>query len=219
MGRTPNQTIQSGKRILAAAAWVLAAAVLSASGQGGADKQPELWVGGQPNAPLKIEVYSDFQCPNCRSFYLETIKPLIADFTKEKRIEKIYIVYHDFPLDMHQYSRKAASYAMAAARLGRDPWLRVFDALYQEQAQWSVDGNIDAVVAKVLDATELTRVKKLATDPSVEQAVRLEVLLGQSREVTMTPTFWITTQAGPQEHVNGGVPYVLLKGTLEKLLK
>jgi protein-disulfide isomerase len=92
--------MQSGKRILAAAAWVLAAAVLSASGQGGADKQPELWLGGQPNAPLKIEVYSDFQCPHCRSFYLETIKPLIADFTKEKRIGQIYIVYHDFPLDM-----------------------------------------------------------------------------------------------------------------------
>jgi protein-disulfide isomerase len=219
MGRTPNQTIQSGKRILAAAAWVLAAAVLSASGQGGADKQPELWVGGQPNAPLKIEVYSDFQCPNCRSFYLETIKPLIADFTKEKRIEKIYIVYHDFPLDMHQYSRKAASYAMAAARLGRDPWLRVFDALYQEQAQWSVDGNIDAVVAKVLDATELTRVKKLATDPSVEQAVRLEVLLGQSHEVTVTPTFFLITQTGHQEHINGGVLYALLKGRIEQLLK
>jgi protein-disulfide isomerase len=219
MGRTPNQTIQSGKRILAAAAWVLAAAVLSASGQGGADKQPELWVGGQPNAPLKIEVYSDFQCPNCRSFYLETIKPLIADFTKEKRIEKIYIVYHDFPLDMHQYARKAASYAMAAARLGRDPWLRVFDALYQEQAQWSQDGNIDAVVAKVLDATELTRVKKLATDPSVEQAVRLEVLLGQSHEVTVTPTFFLITQAGHQEHVSGGVLYALLKSHIEQLLK
>ena len=219
MGRTPNQTMQSGKRILAAAAWVLSAAVLSASGQGGADKQPELWLGGQPNAPLKIEVYSDFQCPHCRSFYLETIKPLIADFTKEKRIGQIYIVYHDFPLDMYQYARKAASYAMAAARLGRDPWLRVFDALYQEQAQWSQDGNIDAVVAKVLDATELTRVKKLATDPSVEQAVRLEVLLGQSREVTVTPTFFLITQAGHQERINGGVLLALLKGRIEQLLK
>jgi protein-disulfide isomerase len=219
MGRTTNQTMRRGKRILAAAAWVLAAGVLSASGQGGADKQPELWLGGQANAPLKIEVFSDFQCPVCRAFYLETMKPLIADFTKEKRIDKIYIVYHDFPLDMHQYARKAACYAMAAARLGRDPWLRVTDALYQEQAQWSQDGNIDAIVTKVLDPTELTRVKKLATDPSVEEAVRLEVLLGQGHEVTMTPTFFIITQAGHQEKVPGGVPYALLKGRLEQLLK
>ena len=219
MGRTPNQIVSSGKRILIAAAWVLAVAVLSAAGQGGADKQPDLWLGGQPNAPLKIEVYSDFQCPVCRTFYLEAIKPLIADFTKEKRVEKIYIVYHDFPLEMHPYSRKASSYALAAERLGRDAWLRVFDALYQEQAQWSQDGNIDAVVARVLDPTELTRVKKLATDPSIEQAVRLEVMLGQSHEVTVTPTFFIITEAGHQERINGGVAYALLKGRLEQLLK
>ena len=218
MGRTLDKAMRGGRWILAAA-WVLAAAVLSASGQGGADKQPDLWLGGQPNAPLKIEVFSDFQCPVCRAFYLDTMKPLIADFTKDKRIDKLYIVYHDFPLDMHQYARKAACYAMAAQRLGRDPWLRVFDALYQEQAQWSQDGNIDAVVAKVLDPTELARVDKLATDPSVEQAVRLEVLLGQSRDVTMTPTFWLITQAGYQEHVNGGVLYALLKGRVEQLLK
>jgi len=219
MGRTPKQMMQSGKRILAAAAWVLAAAVLSASGQGGADMQPDLWLGGQPNAPLKIEVYSDFQCPVCRTFYLETMKPLIADFTKEKRLDKIYVVYHDFPLEMHQYSRKAASYAQAAERLGRETWLRVFDALYQEQAQWSQDGNIDAVVARVLDPTELTRVQKLATDPSIEQAVRLEVLLGESHNVTVTPTFFIITESRPPERVNGGVAYALLKGRLERLLK
>lgn len=219
MGRTPNQIVSSGKRILAAAAWVLAAAVLSASGQGGADKQPDFWLGGQPNAPLKIDVFSDFQCPVCRVFYLEAIKPLIADFTKEKRIDKIYIVYHDFPLDMHPYSHKAACYAMAAQRIGRDPWLRVFDALYQEQAQWSQDGNIDAVVARVLDPTELTRVQKLAADPSIEQAVRLELLLSQSRDVTMTPTFWLITQAGHQERINGGVSYAVLKGRVEHFLK
>ena len=219
MVRTLKHTMQSWKRILAAAAWVLAVAVLSASGQGGADKQPDLWLGGQPNAPVRIEVYSDFQCPVCRAFYLDTVKPLIADFTKEKRIDKIYVVYHDFPLDMHPYSHKAASYALAAERLGREAWLRVFDALYQEQAQWSQDGNIDAVVAKVLDPTELTRVKKLATDPSIDQAVQLEVLLGQGHDVTVTPTFFVITQAGHQERSNGGVPYVILKGTLEHLLK
>jgi hypothetical protein len=35
----------------------------------------------------------------------------------------------------------------------------------------------------------------------------------------MTPTFWLTTQAGHQERVPGGVPYALLKGTIEHLLK
>lgn len=211
--------MQLGKWIMAGTAWALAAAALFAVGQGSAVKGDDLCLGGQPNAPIKIEVFSDYQCPVCRAFYFETMKPLIADFTKEKRIDQIYVVYHDFPLDMHQYARKAACYGLAASRLSRDTWLKVTDALYQEQAKWSQDGNIDAVVSKILDPTELTRVKKLAVDPSIDQAVRSEVLLGQSRNVTMTPTFFIVTDSGRQEHVDGGVAYALLKGRIEQLLK
>lgn len=195
------------------------AAVLTATGQNGTGKPEDLYLGGQPNAPVKIEVFSDFQCPVCRAFYLETIKPLIADFTKEKRIDKIYVVYHDFPLDMHPNARKAASYALAAKQVSREAWLRVTDALYQEQDLWSQNGNIDAVLSKVLDPTEFTRVKKLATDSSIEQALRLEILLGQSREITMTPTFFIITQSGRQERVNSGLGYLIVKGRLEQLLK
>ena len=214
-----NQIKKRCVRLAGAAAWILMAAVFSADGQGGAGKPEELCLGGQPNAPVKIEVFSDFQCPVCRAFYLETIKPLIADFTKEKRIDKIYVVYHDFPLDMHPYARKAASYALAASRVSREAWLRVTDALYQKQEVWSQNGNIEAVLSKVLDPTELTRVKKLSTDSSIEQAVRLEVLLGQSREITMTPTFFIITQSGRQERVNSGLGYLVVKGRLEQLLK
>jgi protein-disulfide isomerase len=199
--------------------WAFAAAVLFASGQGGTDKKGDLWLGGQPSAPVKIELFSDFQCPVCRMFYLETIKPLIADFTKEKRIDKIYIVYHDFPLDMHPHARTAACYALAAERVSREAWLRVTDALYQEQEQWSQNGNIEAVLAKVLDPTELTRVRKLAADPSIEQALRAEILLGQSRQVTMTPTFFVITESGRQERVNGGLAYPVVKGRIEHLLK
>jgi protein-disulfide isomerase len=195
------------------------AAVLLATGQGGAGKLEDLCLGGQPNAPVKIEVFSDFQCPVCRVFYLETIKPLIADFTKEKRIDKIYVVYHDFPLDMHPNARKAASYALAAKQVSREAWLRVTDALYQEQDLWSQNGNIEAVLSKVLDPTELTRVRKLVTEPSIEQTVRLEVLLGQSREITVTPTFFIVTQSGRQERVNSSLGYLVVKGRIEQLLK
>jgi hypothetical protein len=48
-----------------------------------------------------------------------------AEYTKANKINKIYVVYHDFPLDMHQFARKATRLALAAERLGRDRWLRV----------------------------------------------------------------------------------------------
>jgi protein-disulfide isomerase len=177
------------------------------------------WLGGQPNAPVKIEVFSDYQCPHCRSFYLETIKPLIEKLTIEKKIDDIYIVYHDLPLDMHPYARKAASYALAASRLGREPWLRVVDCLYQQQSVWAQNGNIEAVISGVLGEAEMTHVRKLAADPMIEQTLRDEIALAQSRQIRATPTFIISTQAGRQERVSGMVPYEILKGHLDNVLR
>ncbi len=219
MERGRDKEMQRGKRMLVLMVWLFGATFLFADGQGGTDRKDDMYLGGQPNAPVRIEVFSDFQCPVCRAFYLETVKPMIADLTKERKIDRVCVVYHDFPLDMHPYARKAASYAVAARQVSRDAWLRVIDALYQEQAKWSQDGNIDAALSKALDPAELARIKKLSTDPIVDQTIRSEVQLGQSREITMTPTFFIITESGRQERTNGGVAYMLLKGRLEQLLK
>jgi protein-disulfide isomerase len=164
-------------------------------------------------------VFSDYQCPHCRAFYLETIKPLIDGLTKEKKIDDICIVYHDLPLDMHPYARKAAAYALAASRLGRDPWLRVMDCLYQQQSVWARDGNIVAVISEVLNEAEMAQVQKLVADPMIEQTIRDEIALAESRQIRATPTFIITTQAGRQERVSGMVPYEILKGHLESVLR
>ncbi len=210
---------QLKKVIGTVAACALAAAIQIAAGQTGQEKIGDLIVGGQLNAPLRIEVFSDFQCPSCRAFYLETIKPLIADFTKEKKIDRICIIYHDFPLDIHPYARKAASYDIAAGRIGREARLKVTDTLYQEQNQWAANGDIDAVLAKVLGPTDLARVKQLAADPSVTQAVQAEVQLGKTRDITVTPTFFVITEAGRQERSNGPVALPIVKGRVEYYLK
>lgn len=60
---------------------------------------------GDPNAPVKIVEFSDFQCPYCRKFYNETFSQL-----KENYIDKnlVYFVYRDFPLAIHSDAPKAA---------------------------------------------------------------------------------------------------------------
>lgn len=215
--------IQESNRVKGRGGWIWLAALflpliaaLSAAGQTATNKQDELYLCGQPNSPVKIEVFSDFQCPVCGLFYLETIKPLVADYASNN---KVYIVYHDFPLDMHPFARKAARFALAAHRLGRERWLRVTDVLYKEQAQWSQDGNIEAVLAKALDPTELVRVKKLATDPTTDAALGQEIMLGQSRSITSTPTIFVITETGHQQRVDQGLSYPVLKDFLDRTLK
>ena len=195
---------------------LLLMAALPAAGQTAANKQPEMSLCGQPSSPVKIEVFSDFQCPHCSSFYLETIKPLVADYASSN---KVYIVYHDFPLNMNPVARKAALLALAAYRLGREPWLKAMDALYKEQAQWLEDGNIEAALAKVLDPAELVRVNKLAADPATDAVLGREIMLAQSRNITSTPTIFVITENGHEQRVNFVLSYAVLKDFLERTLK
>ncbi|MBZ5499404.1 MAG: DsbA family protein [Acidobacteriia bacterium] len=188
------------------------------TGATGISMPRELYLGGEPGAPVKIEVFSDYQCPKCRDFYLLTLKPLLADYAKANKTDKIYIVYRDYPLEMHQFARKAARLALAAERLGRDRWLRVVDALYREQDQWSQDGNIGAILAKVLDPTDLVRVAKLAADPATDAAVGQEIMLAQSRNIISTPTFFITASTGLRQRVEGMITFTTLKDFIDRLL-
>src|SRR5579863_8747330 len=71
---------------------------------------------GNPAAPVRIDVYSDFQCPACKLFH-ETLLPImIRDYVVPG---KVYIVFREFPLAMHPYSREAAGYAVAATQVGK----------------------------------------------------------------------------------------------------
>lgn len=207
--------LSSGAVRFIGAALVLAGGI-AAAGQAGEARTSEFIIGGAAGAPVKIEVFSDFQCPACRNFYLETIKPILANYCSQN---KVCVVYRDFPLEMHLYARAAARYSIAAQRLGRERWLRISEALYTYQDQWSQDGNLEAVLSKVLDPTEVARLRKLAADPATEAALEKELMLGQSRAVNSTPTFFITTESGRLQRVNGPVPYPVIKDYLDRLIK
>src|SRR5512135_2584771 len=112
-----------------------------------ADEPSGQMLGGSLNSPIRIEVFSDFQCPHCRDLYLGTIKPLLQEYASK---DKVCVIYHEFPLAMHQYSREAARYSEAAGRLGQQKLLPVLDSIFTDQAQWAQDGSLEATVSKAL---------------------------------------------------------------------
>ena len=174
-----------------------------------------LIVGGQPNAPIRMEIFSCYQCPPCREFYLETIRPLLKDYARDN---KVCVVYYEFPLKIHDYSRDTARYGVAAYRLGQDQWQRVSEALYLKQSQWAIDGKIEAVVAEVLAPEEMAKVKQFLKDPSIEQTIDRDIAIGYERKIPGTPTFFLYAK-GREEKVVGKVSYPVLKDYLNRLLK
>lgn len=196
---------------------VLAALPLAAQ-QRPADKPEdprERCLGSNPKAPILIEVFSDYECPACRRYYLETMRPLIADYAVTG---KACVVYYEFPLQMHKHARQAARYGNAAGRLGGEKWIQVTDAFYYYQAQWTTDGQLDPVLTKALSEKELAQVKEWAGDPKVEEVINRDIALGRSRGVTGTPTTFVTVNGKTEKLPTGIIQYQILRRYLDNLL-
>ncbi len=172
-------------------------------------------LGGSPDAPVKIEVFSDFQCPSCRELYLDVMRRTISEYCSQN---KVFLVYHEFPLEAHRFSREAARYAEAVSRLGREQLLKVYDVLFMDQAIWGEDGKVEAAVAKVLSHAELLRVKDILQDPGINAKIDKEIKLGMQNKVTQTPTFFATAK-GKMQKVEGRVTYILMKQYIDANLK
>ena len=168
---------------------------------------------GSPSAPIRIEVFSDFECPACKALH-EQILPLVF---KDYAIPgKVYLVSREYPLAMHQFSREAANYATAAARFGK--YQDVADALFKNQLVWEVNGKVWDTVAGVLTPAEAKKVQLLAKDPSVLSEVQRDVDAGRAAGINQTPTM-IVTRGTNRFPLAGAVNYNLLRSLLDGLLK
>lgn len=169
---------------------------------------------GSRTAPITIEVFSDFQCPACKRFFQETIRPVIDNYVATGRI---YLVHRDFPLPIHNHSREAARWANAAAQIGK--FEAVEDALYNKQETWSANGNIADIVAAVLSPAELKRVRQWMQNPQLDAAIEQDISLGKARRVQQTPSLFVTHAGETVALPPGGVTYPFLKQYLDYLLR
>jgi protein-disulfide isomerase len=167
---------------------------------------------GPRDAPIKIEEFSDFQCPACRALYLQDLRPLIDEFVSSG---KVYLVHHDFPLPVHKYSRQAARYANAAAAIGK--FASVEAALFEKQPEWEASGNVAGAVASALTPEEMKRVEEIVRSGRVDPIIDRDIALGHLRGVQQTPTIFVETN-GQRNRIVGVVSYTILRNYLNELL-
>jgi protein-disulfide isomerase len=167
---------------------------------------------GSKSAPIIMEVFSDFQCPACKTLFLTTNRQLMDNYVSTG---KVYLIHRDYPLPMHAYSRVAAQYSRAAAQIGKlEP---VEEVLFQNQEKWEQNGDVDGTVASVLSAAEMAKVRALVKSASVDTAIGKDKLLGDSYHVNQTPTTIIHSK-GQTYPVVGVVSYDVLHQFIDQLL-
>ncbi len=190
---------------------------------------------GSKTAPVTMEVFSDYQCPSCGTLYEQTLKSMISDYVASG---KVYLVHRDFPLPMHKYGYEAARWVNAAATVGRYP--EVEAALYDNQAAWSIDGNIQRYVAAAISPSDFKRVAKLmeacppetagVTPASYSQtgrsahgcpfdaSIEKDKALGNTVPVSATPTFRFYYKGKTYGPMSGFVSWQIMKQFLDQVM-
>ncbi|NWG12565.1 MAG: thioredoxin domain-containing protein, partial [Acidobacteria bacterium] len=176
---------------------------------------PEQCLGGKPDAPVRIEVFSDYECNSCRTLYLDVIRKVLDDYSSQNRV---CVVYYEFPLWSRGHGRVAARYSKAAQRLGLKQWRAVMDALYANQDRWTWNGSVDAIVSRALTSEDFSRLRKMLEEASIDSAIQREIAVGKRREVRFTPTFYVYL-GGKAQRVEGIIPYRVMKRFLDRVFK
>jgi protein-disulfide isomerase len=188
---------------------------------------------GNKNAPITMELYSDYQCPSCGGFFETTLRPMIDTYVAWG---KVYLVHHDFPLQKHPYSGQAARWANAAAKIGK--FQEVDAALYDSQAKWAVDGDMGKFVEGAMSPRDFKRAqaimksctslapmaKAASAAPQgdrgcpVDGFIVKDIVLGYQLPVKGTPTFVIHYKGQNYPGEPGGVSWPILKQFFDNLL-
>ncbi|MDX1614595.1 MAG: thioredoxin domain-containing protein [Candidatus Promineifilaceae bacterium] len=158
---------------------------------------------GNPEAPVTIVEYTDYQCPYCSRHSLQTLPRIITELVDSGRV---YYVLKDFPLDnLHDEARLAAT----AARCGgvQDAYWEMHDVVFENQQAWAGQGEgaldvLSDLGAEIgLDQDDLlTCLESGQFDEAIEANRQEGLALG----VTGTPSFFVAgyplSGARPFEH-------------------
>jgi protein-disulfide isomerase len=193
---------------LSASALLLAALIMSAPSA----QTKSTRAVGPVTAAVRIDLFSDFECPACKALHEQTLKRVKEEFALKG---KLRLVHHDFPLPQHKHARQAAILAAAADRLGK--YDEVADVLFRQQETWSKAGGVDAVVDSVLTPEERKQLREIAKDPAILATIERDIQLGQRLKVSSTPTM-IVTHDGKPNPVVGVVSYAVFSKYLTTIV-
>ena len=168
-------------------------------------------VRGNPDAPVTLEEFGDFQCPPCGQF---------AGFAEELLKEydsRLRVVFRNFPLAAHEHAREAALAAEAAGFQGK--FWEMHDTLYREQSAWSKAPNARELFESYAGTLglDMDQFKKDMDSDKARERVDSDHARGDSLGISLTPTLFINNRSlDPQEKNPEGVRAAINAALKEK---
>lgn len=160
----------------------------------------------QPNAPIRLVVFSDFECPACKMFS-EQLHELLPKYQG-----KIDVAYHFFPLDqscnssikrvMHQHACEAARVAIC---LPQSEFQATHDNLFNNQNQLEI---------YLKQLTQDRGLQNCVREPATEKTLQQSLAAAAKVEIRSTPTFLLNGHK-----LEGVLPNYKLQILFDELIK
>lgn len=153
---------------------------------------------GENTAPVKMLVFSDYQCPYCATFALQLEPLLIEEFVKTGKLQ---FVYYDFPLGGgHRYSFLVSRAVRCAG--DQNKFWDYQNMVFAKQSEWAYDESVP--MGKLLDYGKEVGLNggqfaQCVKSEKYADIVSANRLLGEQLLVNATPTIFVNGRKVPAE--------------------
>ncbi|PDW02473.1 DsbA family protein [Candidatus Viridilinea mediisalina] len=164
------------------------------------------WYKGDPDAPVTVIKYSDFQCPSCAFYYRNLGKIIERDYIETG---KVHFIYHEFPLEGFQNALPAGEASRCAGEQGA--YWGMHSLLMQNQDTWAPLSNARNVFSGYAGQLGINRA---AFDECLSSGRHRETLLAAAQSaiaagITGTPTFEVNGQVVNTSGLPGAIEAAL----------
>ncbi|MFZ5908690.1 MAG: DsbA family protein [Chloroflexota bacterium] len=173
---------------------------------------------GDPNAPIKIEEFSDYQCPYCRMFSVETEPQLIETYIATG---KVHFTYRSFGEYIGPESQAAAEAAYCAGE--QDKYWEYHDTLFANHTGENVGDYTDrrlVAFAEMLDL-DMGAFRSCFEGGKFAERVGQDYVDGSAAGVQATPSFVLTYVVNgetKQKVIPGAYPFSEFQTQIEAAL-
>jgi protein-disulfide isomerase len=155
---------------------------------------------GRADAPVVIEVYSDFLCSHCADFAVDVEPAIVREFVEPGIVR---LVYRHFPVVAPE-SVVLAALAECAAEERR--FWGFHDAVMRRVARRALRslGDVDAAAREA--GLEPGRLRACQIEPAIRARVEADQRAGERRGVQGTPTLFVN-----ERRIVGNVPIAVIR--------
>ena len=157
---------------------------------------------GDPDAPVTIVEFSDFQCPFCSRFYSQTYLALKEDYVDTG---KVNVVFRDFPLSFHPEAEPSAIAAECANEQGE--FWAFHDLIFENQGSLSASSYLEWAEQIGLDMDQFS---DCVDSQKYKSEVAADYNDGGRLGITGNPGFFVNGQL-----VTGAQPYSVFASAIE----